>query len=124
MAVEVDGRLQGFPQAGLGFRLGLHLPSAPAEVDANPLRQEAQSLGEIPAFLLHQEAENVPALVAGAEAAPGPGVGEHDEGRRAGIGVERAKPGVVPPGFAELDRLADQLDDVGPFLDFVNGGHR
>ncbi len=69
------------------------------EFHPGALGQDLQGLFEIPAFLFHDEAEDIPAFVALAEAAPGLPVGRDDEGRRFLI-MEWAKSREVLAGAA------------------------
>ena len=75
------------------------------ELHAGFFGQGVQGLAEIPALFLHYITEDIAALVALPKAAPGARFGEDHEGRRARVGVEGAKAGVVLARTPQRDRL-------------------
>src|SRR5206468_466929 len=86
--------------------------------DPGPLAEEAQRLAKVQVVALLHEREDVAALVA-AEAAPGAGLGPDVE-RAALLIVERAQPPERLAGPFELDRLADDVDDIEAALDLLD----
>ena len=110
LLIWVDGDSQD-PGLHAGFKL-----------DSGAFRHGLQGFLEIPAFLLHHEAEDVAALVALAETVPGLPVGRDDE-RGGFLVVERAQAGIVLAGAAQFNRFPDQVYDVNAGFDFVELGH-
>jgi hypothetical protein len=123
MAVEVDCFFQQSAQAGVLFFLGLFFGRGRLEHHPGLLGQVLEGRGEVPTFFFHDELEDVPTLVALAEAAPGAGIGEDNEGRGARVGVEGAETGIVLAGAPQLHRLGDQLDDVESGFYFIGYRH-
>ena len=87
-----------------------------ADLDARPPGQPAQRLGEVDRVALHHEVEDVPSPAA-AEALPRLARGRDGEGRRL-LAVERAQALVRGARLAQLDGLADQLDQAELLLYF------
>ena len=110
--VEGDGRLEHLAQA---LALRVLARRALVELDPGARGQAPQGLGEVDPVALHDEAEDVAALAA-AEAVPRLARGRDHE-RRGLLPVERAEPLERGAGLLQLDRLADELDEVRPVLD-------
>ena len=120
VAVECDRFFQELAQVIVLFGGRLLLGRGRLELHAGFLRQEAQGLGKIPALFLHHIAEDIAALVALPEAAPGAGILEDDKSRGARVGMEGAKSRVVLPRAAQLHRLGDQVYDIDAGLDLID----
>ena len=81
------------------------------ELDAEPIGQRLERLGEVQPLRLHHEGEHV-ALLLAAEAVVGPGRRAHVEGRRALV-VKRAVAEVRVDALApQVDAGADDLEHV------------
>ena len=89
------------------FFCSLLYGSGSMELHPGALCQTAQRFREIPAIFLHHEFEDVAALIALAEAAPGAGIREDDKSGGACIAVEGTETGVAFSGFAQLYSLGD-----------------
>jgi hypothetical protein len=99
------------------------LRRAPRQLDAGALGEDAQRLDRLEPVLLLQPGERITRLPT-SEAAVGPAFWIDVEGRRLLV-VERAQPGVRPPGAAQLDpALLDELDEVDTLLDEVEVARR
>src|SRR5205823_5642894 len=86
------------------------------------IRQAAQGLTELEVLTLHQPVERSPVL-ATAEAAPRAGLRTHEEGRRL-LRMERAESAKLRTGALQLNRAADELDQVDARFDLVsNAAH-
>ena len=82
-----------------------------------------EGFAKVDALALHDEFVNVAALAALAETTPGAGIGENDESRRTGIGVERAKTGIVLTGAFEIHALGDNIHNIQAVFDFFDRIH-
>ncbi len=122
VTVESQRIFEERAQALVGFLFFRFLGPVRFEFDPRPLRHVSQCFLEVPAFFLHYELENVAALPALAEAAPGLPVGGNDE-RGCFLVVERAQAGIVLSGAAQLHGLSDQVYDVNAGFDLINLGH-
>ena len=111
-------------RGGVGLVQGVDLLRALArgKADARPPGKIPQGLREGQPLRLHDEGEEVAALGAGAEAAPGLALREDVEGGRA-LRVEGAPGLEVAPGLGQRDVPGDDVDDVQALLDLVYGGH-
>ena len=89
--------------------------------DAHLLRHAAQCFGEAKAVDHHHKLENVAANAA-AEAMENL-LGRVDGKRRGLLLVERAKAHVIRAGFAQLDVIAHNLDDISSRPYFVHLAH-
>ena len=87
-------------------------------LDAVPLTQGSDGLGESKRVVLHQESDDVATLSA-PEAMPGSACWVHHE---AGclLLMQRAAGGIVRPFLLQLDVTADDIDDVGAVEDLFN----
>ena len=84
----------------------------------------AQGFFKIPAFLFHNELENIAALVAFAKTFPCTRLLPNDESRRFSIAVKGAKTGVVAARPTQLHTtLGNEVDNVDSGFNFVNVGH-
>src|SRR3972149_200521 len=97
MAIERDRSLEQLSQTGVRLLDFPFLGALRAQLHSRTTREIAERLGKLPSLFLHQELEDVAALIAGSEATPGTALREHDERRRPGIGMEWAESGVVLP---------------------------
>ena len=122
VAVESHRLFQQGAQAFVLFFFFRLLRPVGFQLDPGALGQGTQRFAEIPAFLLHHEGDDIAALAALPEAAPGLPVGRDNERGRL-LGVEGAQAGEVLPGAAQLDRFGDQVNDVNAGFDFVYLGH-
>ena len=111
--IERDGGVEHVAQA---LALRVLAAGSLAELDAGALRQAAQRLGEVDRVALHDEVEDV-AAPAAAEALPGL-ARRRDRERRRLLAVERAQALEGGAGLAQLNGLADQVDEVDLLLDF------
>ena len=89
------------------------------DVDAELAREGAGGLGEREPRMLHQEGDDVAALLA-SEAVEDLSIGIDVEGGRL-LGVERTEPAPVATGLLQVDIAPDQADDVGAASDLRNG---
>ena len=103
IAVKVDCLLQQVAQPVVFLELFLFFGGEFLQLDPGALRQAVQRFAEIDILLLHQELEDIAALVALTEAAPCARLRPDDKGRRARVAVERTEAGVVLARAAQLD---------------------
>jgi hypothetical protein len=101
--------------AGGGGLASLHVGERLLDGDARALGEHAHRLGEGAALDLHDEVDGAAALLA-AEAVEEAALGVDVEARRLLL-VEGAEAGERAAATRELDRLADEGDEVGALLD-------
>ncbi len=121
VAIKIHRRFEERTQAIEGFVLSPAFGGDWLQSHPGALRQVAQGFRKIPALFLHHEAEDVTALVALTEAAPGAGFREDGESGRTRVGMKWAKAGIALSGTSQFDRFGDEIDDVDPGFDLVNG---
>src|SRR3989304_7489587 len=87
--------------------------------------QFVQRFLKINPLALHHELENITTLVTLTETPPRPSLRPDNERRRFLIIMEWTKPRVVPARVAQFDTgLGNEVYDIYPGFDFINGGHR
>ena len=119
LLVKVDGGGDDAAEA-LGARA--LLGGAGGELDAGFLGEDAQGLAEVDILAFLDEGEDVAALAAAAEAAPGAAIGEDVE-RGGLLGVEGAEGAQVAARLLQLDGAAYVLGGIDSPLDFGDGVH-
>jgi len=112
----VEQRLQAF---GFGLPLDL-LGRDRRQLDPGALRQLAQGVAEIPPFRFHDKAEDIAAITARAEAAPGLCIWEHDERRRPLV-MKRAQRFEVAPRFLQVYIARYNINNVQSGLNVIYG---
>ena len=113
---------RGARAGGRGRRLGRFRPRWLLQGDAGPVGQHRHGLGELDAFGLHDEAEDVAADVADPALERLPLGIDLETGAR--VVVPGAQSDVVAALAAELDDAADQVDDVDRLADLFLGIER
>ena len=119
IVIKVGGGSQYGAQPVLHCRLLGRARVGRSQLHPRTLGKLLHHLRKRKALAARNKLEDIPAGIARPEAAPALRVGPHIKGRRLLIGVEWAKPAVAAPGAAQLNALANQLDDVNALPDGV-----
>ncbi len=119
-AVINDRILQQFAEVFVGFLLLWGLALVFFYFHTRAQRQLLHGFLEVQSLALHDELENIPALVTLTKATPRPRLGPDHKGRRVLVIVEGAKACVVLPRVAQFyASLGDEVDDINSGFDFI-----